>query len=114
MLIKNARFLIWPSEGFYETFGYVAVECFANGVPVIASNIGVMSEIVTNSVTGLHFTPGDPADLAKKVQWAWEHPDAMAEMGHNARKEYEMKYTAERNYDMLIDIYRMAIEHANR
>ena len=38
----------------------------------------------------------------------------MAEMGHNARKEYELKYTAERNYDMLMDIYHMAIEHANR
>ena len=113
-LIKNARFLIWPSEGFYETFGYVAVECFANGVPVIASNIGVMNEIVTNGVTGLHFTPGNSADLAKKVQWAWEHPDTMAEMGHNARKEYELKYTAERNYDMLMDIYHMAIKHANR
>ena len=113
-LIKNARFLIWPSEGFYETFGYVAVECFANGVPVIASNIGVMSEIVANEITGLHFTPGDSADLAKKVQWAWEHPGIMAEMGHNARKEYELKYTAERNYDMLMDVYHMAIEHANR
>ena len=113
VLIKNARFLIWPSNGYYETFGYVAVECFANGVPVIASDIGVMSEIVTNGFTGLHFTPGDPADLAKKVQWAWEHPGAMAEMGHNARKEYELKYTAERNYNMLMDIYRTAIEHAN-
>ncbi len=112
-LIKNARFLIWPSNGYYETFGYVAVECFANGVPVIASDIGVMSEIVTNGITGLHFTPGDPADLAKKVQWAWEHPNAMAEMGHNARKEYELKYTAERNYDMLMDIYHTVIEHSN-
>ena len=112
-LIKNARLLIWPSNGYYETFGYVAVECFANGVPVIASDIGVMSEIVTNGITGLHFTPGDPADLAKKVQWAWEHPDAMAEMGRNARKEYELKYTAERNYNMLMDIYRTAIDHTN-
>ena len=113
VLIKNARFLIWPSNGYYETFGYVAVECFANGVPVIASDIGVMSEIVTNGITGLHFTPGDPADLAEKVQWAWEHPDAVAEMGRNARKEYELKYTAKRNYNMLMDIYRTAIEHAN-
>ena len=38
----------------------------------------------------------------------------MAEMGHNARKEYELKYTAERNYDMLMDIYHTAIEHAHR
>ena len=112
-LIKNARLLIWPSNGYYETFGYVAVECFANGVPVIASDIGVMSEIVTNGITGLHFTPGDSSDLAEKVKWAWEHPGTMAEMGRNARKEYELKYTAERNYNMLMDIYHTAIGHSN-
>ena len=113
-LIKNARFLVWPSNGFYETFGYVAVDCFASGIPVIASDIGVMSEIVRNGVTGLLFTPGDPAALSEKVEWAWGHPDAIFEMGRDARKEYELKYTAERNYHMLMDIYQKAIEGANR
>jgi glycosyltransferase involved in cell wall biosynthesis len=108
-LRQRARFLVWPSEGNYETFGLAAVECFAAGTPVIASRIGVMNEIVTDGVTGLHFNPGDPDDLAAKVQWAWDHPIEMAEMGKNARLEYESKYTADRNYNVLMEIYQQVI-----
>ena len=104
-LMRGARFLVWPSLGYYETFGLVAIEAFACGVPVIASRTGVMAEIVTDGVTGLHFTAGDPADLAAKVRWAWEHPAEMAEMGRAARREFEQKYTAERNYAQLMHIY---------
>lgn len=104
-LIKGARFLVWPSLGYYETFGLVAIEAFACGVPVIASRTGVMAEVVTDGVTGLHFTAGDPADLAAKVRWAWDHPAEMAEMGRAARREFEQKYTAERNYAQLLHIY---------
>lgn len=109
-MIKKARFLVWPSEGYYETFGYVAVESFSCGVPVIASRIGVCGEIVSDQITGLHFTPGDPVDLAVKVRRAWEHPLEMAELGKNARREYDQKYTAERNYDLLMEIYQRAIK----
>ncbi len=108
-LSKNARFLIWPSEGYYETFGLVAVECFAQGIPVIASNIGVRAEIVKNGETGLLFNPGDPVDLASKVEWLWNHPEESTRMGHNARREYEEKYTPEGNYQMLRDIYERVI-----
>jgi glycosyltransferase involved in cell wall biosynthesis len=108
-LIDHARFLIWPTVGFYETFGYVAVESFALGVPVIGSRVGVNAEMIRDGETGLHFTAGDPDDLANKVRWAWEHPQEMAEMGRNARQEYEDKYTAERNYQMLLKIYENAI-----
>ena len=107
-LLSSARFLIWPSEGYYETFGYVAIEAFACGVPVIASRIGVARDLVCDHRTGLHFTCGDPGDLASKVEWAWSHPDEMNEMGRAARAEYEAKYTPERNYPMLMDIYRRA------
>jgi glycosyltransferase involved in cell wall biosynthesis len=77
---------------------------------VIASGTGVMAEIVTDGITGLHFNPGDPKDLMMKVRWAWEHPVEMAEMGRNARREYEEKYTADKNYDMLMEIYQRAIQ----
>ncbi len=113
-LIKGARFLIWPSEGYYETFGYVAVESFGCGVPVVASDIGVMREIVRDRQTGLLFSPGDPLDLARKVRWAWDHPLQMVEMGGNARREYELKYTSERNYRRLMEIYQMALERSRR
>jgi glycosyltransferase involved in cell wall biosynthesis len=110
-LRKNARFLVWPSEGYYETFGLAAVECFAQGIPVIASNIGVMTEIVEDGKTGLLFNPGDSVDLASKVKWLWNHPEESKHMGRNARNEYERKYTPERNYEMLIDVYQHALEN---
>ncbi len=107
--IKGARFLVVPSE-WYETFGLVAAEAFACGVPVIASRLGAMEETVSDERTGLHFTPGDPDDLAAKVEWAWAHPHEMEAMGKEARAEYEAKYTAERNYQLLMDIYARAIQ----
>jgi len=108
-LVKGARFLVWPSEGFYETFGLVAIEAFACGVPVIASRLGVMAEITQDGETGLHFVPGDANDLAVKVEWAWSHPQELRKMGERARCEYEAKYTAARNYAQLMEIYERAI-----
>jgi glycosyltransferase involved in cell wall biosynthesis len=81
---------------------------------VIASRLGAMAEIVEGDRTGLLFKPGDPQDLANKVHWAVEHPDAMARMGETARRVYERKYTPERNYEMLRAIYDRAIEEATR
>ncbi|HXA56987.1 MAG TPA: glycosyltransferase [Candidatus Acidoferrum sp.] len=109
-LFQQARFLVWPSEGLYETFGLVAIEAFACGVPVIASNAGVMQEMVRDGITGLHFKSGNAIDLAAEAEWAWYHPEEMDAMGRAARLEYESKYTPERGYQMLMEIYRSAIE----
>jgi glycosyltransferase involved in cell wall biosynthesis len=109
--LEGANFLVLPSE-WYETFGLVAVEAFACGVPVIASRLGAMEEIVEDGKTGLHFTPGDPENLAAKVEWAWTHPREMEEMGRQARAEYEAKYTSQRNYELLMETYRGAIQAA--
>lgn len=107
-LLKGACFLVFPSE-LYETFGMVIAEAFACGVPVIASRLGAMAEIMEDGRTGLLFEPGNAEDLAEKVTWAWAHPREMEEMGKEARREYEAKYTAERNYEMLMEIYRKAM-----
>jgi glycosyltransferase involved in cell wall biosynthesis len=106
--VKNACVLVFPSE-CYENFPMSIAEAFACGVPVICSRLGTMEEIVADGRTGLHFEPGDPEDLAAKVEWAWSHPREMEEMGRQARAEYEAKYTAERNYEMLMEIYAKAI-----
>lgn len=105
--INHARFLVFSSE-WYENFPVTIAEAFACRTPVIASRLGAMAEIVSDGYSGLHFTPGDPEDLAHKVEWAWTHPDEIRAMGENARKEYESKYTAEKNYPRLMEIY----EHA--
>lgn len=48
--------------------------------------------------------------LAAKTEWAWTHDKEMRPRGKEARREFEEKYTAERNYKMLMEIYRKAME----
>lgn len=111
-VMRGARFLIFPSVWF-EGFPMVIAEAFACGVPVIASRLGAMLEIVEDGRTGLHFSPGDAQDLATKIEWAWSHPDLMREMGNSARREYEAKYTPEHNYRALMDIYERVVRVAS-
>jgi glycosyltransferase involved in cell wall biosynthesis len=106
--MKGARFLMFPSE-WYEGFPVTIAESFACGVPVVCSRLGSMQEIVEDRRTGLHFTAGDATDMAEKVQWAWSHPQETSTMGFQARDEFEAKYSAERNFGMLTDIYESVI-----
>jgi glycosyltransferase involved in cell wall biosynthesis len=110
-LMRDARLLVFPSES-YEGFPRVIVEAFACGLPVIASALGAAAEIVADHSTGLLFSAGDPVDLANKLKWAWDQPVVIEELGHKARKEYELKYAAERNYQILMDIYQRATSHS--
>ena len=111
--MRDARVLVFPSI-CYENAPVTIVEAFACGLPVIASNLGSIPEFVTHGRTGLLFKPGDPEDLARQVRWAFDHPEELRAMRANARREYEEKYTAERNYKMLMAIYEMAIENSQR
>ncbi|WP_026733929.1 glycosyltransferase family 4 protein [Fischerella sp. PCC 9605] len=103
-LMGEAMFLVFPSK-WYETFGRVAVEAFAKGTPVIAANIGAIAELVESGRTGLHFRAGDAEDLAAKVEWLLANPAKLAQMRQEARAEFEAKYTADRNYQKLMEIY---------
>lgn len=106
--VKDSRFTLVPST-WYEGFPMCIVESFACGTPVLCSRLGGMSTIVDDHVNGLHFNPSDPQDLAKTVEWAWNHPLELAWMGRAARRKYENNYTAEKNYSQLMDIYGQAM-----
>ena len=106
--MKRAAFLIVPSV-WYETFSLNIAEAFACGTPVICSRLGAMEENVADHRTGIHFTPGDPEDLAQKVEWAWTHPSELALMGREARREYENRFTPEKNYTRLMEIYQHTV-----
>ena len=110
-LMKQASFLVMPSK-VYENFPMTIAEVFATGLPVVASNLGAMATLIDNERTGLHFQPGNPEDLAAKIEWLLSHPEALARMRKEARAEYEAKYTAERNYQMLMGIYQRAMERS--
>jgi len=101
---------------WYENFPRVLVEAFACGLPVIASRLGALADLVEEGVTGLLFEPGDAGDLMRCLQWARAHPDEMRRMGERARALYELKYTPRANFSQLLAIYRgvLAQVHPSR
>jgi glycosyltransferase involved in cell wall biosynthesis len=108
-LLQKSRFLVFPSK-LYEGLPMTVIEAFSCGVPVITSDLASRTELIRDSETGTLYSSSDPASLAAKAEWFWNHPDHCAEMGRNARRTYEDKYTPEQNYALLQKIYQQVIE----
>jgi len=106
-LMKDAQALLFPSV-WYEGFPMVIAEAYAVGLPVIASDLGNMSSLIEHGRTGLHFRPGDPKDLATQVEVVSTQPAKLEQLRRGARAEFEGKYTAKRNYLLLMEAYRKA------
>jgi glycosyltransferase involved in cell wall biosynthesis len=107
-MMQRAQFLVFPSI-WYEGFPLTIAEAYACKLPTIASNLGTMSEIVLDGVTGMHFESGNAADLASKILWAIAHPQVLTTMGESAYQIYQNYYTPQANYHQLIQIYESAI-----
>lgn len=112
-LMKEAWMLVFPSK-LYEGFPLVIAEAFAAGLPVIGSNLGSMSLLIKEGQTGFLFSPGNASELAAKVKWSLTYANEIDQMSQHARREYENKYTAEKNYQMLADIYKTAVHFPYR
>lgn len=110
--MRAAAFLVVPSR-WYENFPRTIVEAFASGLPVITSRHGALAEIVRDGRTGLHFTPGDAADLRAKIEWAIAHPGEMARMGRHARLEYDERYTPQRTLAQLETLYQTVVREGH-
>lgn len=106
--MRAAAFLVLPSL-WYECFPRTLVEAFACGLPVIASRIGALEELVEHGRTGLLFRPGSEKGLARSLDYARAHPEQMSEMGAQARAVYEARFSPQKNYEALMGIYAEAI-----
>jgi len=102
-LVAQARAVLVPSI-WYETFSRVVVEAYAAGVPVVASRIGALPEVVEDGVTGLLAEPGDPASWAAAVERLLD--DKLTErLGEGAYRAWATRYTPEENLRWLERIY---------
>jgi glycosyltransferase involved in cell wall biosynthesis len=107
-LMKGASFLVVPSE-WYEGFPLTIVEALACGVPVIGSRLGSTEEIVQDGLSGLLFDPGNSADLLTTVRRVWSDTPLRKKLELGARSQFEARYTAGRNYEMIMRIFENAV-----
>lgn len=108
-ILLKSRFFVLPSQ-CYEGIPMVLLEAMSAGKPSIVSDVGVLPMMVKNGVDGLVFQPGASAALAEKITWLTGHAEDAREMGRKARQAFEQNYMKEKNYQILIDAYRKAIE----
>jgi glycosyltransferase involved in cell wall biosynthesis len=106
---RGARALVVPSLWF-ETFAIVAAEAMAHGVPVIASRIGALCDTVREGKTGLHFTPGNPADLARAMRRLWDDPALCRTLGAAAYADVASRFSEDAHFDRLIAAYERALD----
>jgi len=99
-LMRRAAYLVMPSLS-YEATPRPLVEAFAHGLPVIASRLGALAELVEPGRNGLLFEPGSARDLARRLAWAEAFPEKMRQMGECARADYEARFVAEWGWQKL-------------
>lgn len=104
----RARFFVFPSV-WYEGFPRTIIECYARSLPILASAIGPVADVVVDGRTGLHCRPGDPQDLVAKAQRLLDNPAELGAMRAHARAEFESRYTASANLEQLLGIYERAM-----
>lgn len=103
--LANCSAVIVPSL-CYESMPLAVLEAYALGIPVLASNIGILKEIVVPLYTGLLFDPHNHPQLVKTItEWRSLPADKVQEIRKNCRNEYEEKYSRPRVMQQLESIY---------
>lgn len=67
----------------YETYAFVLHEALACNVPAIVSDLGGLSEKISNGVNGYTFHPGDAGDLREKMEFIIENPSVLNQLRSN-------------------------------
>jgi glycosyltransferase involved in cell wall biosynthesis len=105
---RGARIIVVPSI-WSETFGIVAAEAMSHGIPVVASRIGALPEVVRDGETGLLAEPGDASDFAEKISRLWNDASLARRLGSEARRRVASEFTYQAHCDRLLRTYSAVI-----
>lgn len=108
-LLLGARAVVLPSL-WYENQPFSITEAFAAGKPVIASDLGGMTELVKDGERGLLVPPGDVEALAEAMEWMVTHPEEANDMGKKARLYAQEEHAAEEHYKRLLQVYERVVK----
>jgi glycosyltransferase involved in cell wall biosynthesis len=105
-IIAKSKMLIFPTQ-CYEGLPMTILEAFSVKTPVIASNLGPISEIIKNNVNGILFKYNSSHSLYKHVKYNW-HNHRLKKISENAYQDYLNLYSDKVNYNNLVNIYKKA------
>ena len=95
---------------WYEPFGMVALEAMACGVPVVASAVGGLRDLVIDGQTGLLVPPRDPVRVAAAVRTLINDPDLRRRLGLRGARRAASSYSWRHVADLLLELYVRIVE----
>jgi glycogen(starch) synthase len=106
-LMTSADVLVVPS--IYEPFGIVALEGMATSVPVVASQVGGLSEIIEHDRTGIFVYPRSPQSIAWGIDRVLSDPDHAEWLAENAKAKLRKAYSWEAVAMRTVEVYRKLV-----
>jgi len=107
-LLNRVDVAILPSK--FEGFGLVAIEAMAARVPVIASNVGGLREVVKNGITGELFTSGNESELALAMKKLADDKALRNIYGKNGRESVEKQFSFSLFVNKVRELYNLNYE----
>ncbi len=95
----------------HEAFGRVIIEAQASGVPVVATEVGGVVDIIENGKTGLLVPPADPESMAEAVTKIFKDPQLARNLAENALRRVQEKYNVELMVKNTLDVYKDALSN---
>jgi len=102
--LSSAACLVLPS--YAEGLPMAVLEAMAYGMPVIATRVGAIPEVVTDGHEGFLIEPGDVEALADRMLKLSNDPELRKRMGQAARRRVEAKYSLDVMVERIMDVYR--------
>jgi len=106
-LMTSADVLVIPSV--YEPFGIVALEGMATGVPVVASRVGGLAEVIEHDRTGIFVYPRNPGSIAWGVDQILSSPSHAEWLTQNAKERLHKTYSWEAVAMKTVEVYEKAV-----
>ena len=103
---RRATVFVMPS--LYETFGISVIEAMAFGLPVVATNVGGLPEVVQDGVTGILVPPKDPQALGGAIVRLLRDPELRKRLGNAGREQVLSEFRTDRIVEQTLKVYESA------
>jgi glycosyltransferase involved in cell wall biosynthesis len=110
-LLAAADLFLFPS--LYEGFGGAVIEAMALGLPIIASDLPAIREVVEPGRNALLAQPQSPDKLASAIETLLSDRERARAFGKRSREIFEERFTLDRMTEQMIDLYRTVMTGSN-
>jgi len=103
--LVNSDIFVFPTYYKYESFGLVNLEAMAAGLPVIATNVGCIPELIINRGNGFIIEKKNPKQIAEKIVLLLENKKLREQMGRKGRERFLRYYAKDRFIKRLCRVF---------